>query len=312
MPIGPLAMAGAGAGMQLFSNLITGAINDKRQLKQQSKLNEQAKEMTDYNLSKQMEMWERTGYKPQMDMMKKAGLNPALMYGHGAQSGSTAVSTAQGQGAPNEATKGVNMAESLGMGMQMELLKAQKENIQADTEKKKIDAAKTAGIDTDLDKAQLELVNLDIKVNENTLWERINEIVSRSIEQQEKGVQAGVEREVAEATKEDQIKKVKAEAVNLGIQKLVMEKGLELTQAQIDKIAMDIVQRAEEIKIQQGYLDIEKFVSGFNNDWGTIIGRGAVDAIKGLIQMLPFMKFLPKQQGRTEVKGFQPSGQKRY
>ena len=40
--------------------------------------------------------------------------------------------------------------------MQLELLKAQKENIEADTQNKMADATKTAGVDTDVAKGQLE------------------------------------------------------------------------------------------------------------------------------------------------------------
>jgi hypothetical protein len=36
-----------------------------------------------------MDMWNQTNYKAQVDHMKKAGLNPALMYGSAGQGGST-------------------------------------------------------------------------------------------------------------------------------------------------------------------------------------------------------------------------------
>ena len=87
------------------------------------------------------EMWEKTNYSAQKEQMKKAGLNPALMYG---MSGGGGVTT----GPSNATAEGQAGNTNIGMGIQavaqLELLKAQKENIEADTEAKKVGAQKTA------------------------------------------------------------------------------------------------------------------------------------------------------------------------
>ncbi|AXH75642.1 MAG: DNA pilot protein [Microviridae sp.] len=137
--------------------LALGGINDRRQLKQQSKLQamqiQGQKEMTDYNTGKQLEMWEKTGYGAQKDQMMRAGLNPALLYGTSGGGGQTANITA-GNVSGADAPKGGGEAISgMGMGLQtlaqLQLLKAQKENIEADTELKKTDAAYRGGAQTD-------------------------------------------------------------------------------------------------------------------------------------------------------------------
>lgn len=127
----PLGML-AGAAMEIGM----GSINDYRQLNQQERLNEvnfeQHKKTSEYNMKKQMELWEKTGYVPTVDQMKRAGLNPALMYKGAGGGGSTqaSVSSQSGAQAPNTPLG----LESI---MQMQLMKAQKENIEADTENKK-------------------------------------------------------------------------------------------------------------------------------------------------------------------------------
>ena len=93
------------------------------------------KEMTDYQMSKQLQMWKDTSYGAQKEQMEKAGINPALMYGMGGGGGQTTGSASgnvSGQSA--ETPEG---SKSGGMGLQGMMLQAQIENIKADTEQKK-------------------------------------------------------------------------------------------------------------------------------------------------------------------------------
>ena len=78
-------LAGPILGMAL------SGFNDRRQYNQQERLQNLQiagnKETTDYNMSKQLEMWRNTSYSAQMEQMKKAGINPGLMYGMGGGGG---------------------------------------------------------------------------------------------------------------------------------------------------------------------------------------------------------------------------------
>lgn len=136
--------------------LALGGINDARQVRQQKKMQDMQiqgqKEMTDYNTQKAYGMWLNTGVKGQMDQIKKAGLNPALMYsGGGGGGGSTAISTGN-VSAGNAPTGGRETQDMISIGMQMkaqnELLQAQKENIEADTVNKKAETTYTGGVKT--------------------------------------------------------------------------------------------------------------------------------------------------------------------
>lgn len=130
-----------GAGM----GLLLQGVNDRRQLKQQQKLQDMQitgqQQMTDYNMKKQFEMWKSTNYGAQMEELKKANLNPALIYGMGGGGGMTAGSASGNVTAGTAPTGGREVQDMMGMGLQLQLLKAQKENIEADTKNKLGDAA---------------------------------------------------------------------------------------------------------------------------------------------------------------------------
>ena len=102
--------------------LILQGINDRRQLRQQEKLNRQQlaidKEMTDYAHAKQLEMWEKTNYPAQMEMLKKAGLNPALLYGTSGGGGMTVGSGAASSRAATAPSGGNEMATAMGLQLQ--------------------------------------------------------------------------------------------------------------------------------------------------------------------------------------------------
>lgn len=147
---GEAAGAAVGAGM----GLLLGGINDARQRRQQQKLQDMQitgqKEMMDYSQEKQLDMWNKTNYGAQMKHMKDAGLNPGLMYGMGGGGGSTTGSAA---GSVAGATAAAGGGE-IGMGMQLALMQAQKENIEADTANKKAGAENT-GVVTETGKVDL-------------------------------------------------------------------------------------------------------------------------------------------------------------
>lgn len=134
----PITMVGSAVGGQILS-----AINDTRQKNQHDwmlqKQYEYNKLNTDYNFQKQLEMWEKTGYGAQVEQMKKAGVNAGLLYGMGGGGGQSN-NVATGSAGMGQAPVGGN--EALGMmqqGLQLQLLNAQKANIEADTANKNQD-----------------------------------------------------------------------------------------------------------------------------------------------------------------------------
>lgn len=187
--------------------MIGGAISDRRNYKNQIKLMGQqhqynkemgeinqnyAKEMAminnqyalgmakeSHNMNK--DMWNYTNYENQVAHLKAAGLNPALLYGQGGGGGATAAggTAMPGQGSPGSAPGGAGpqaiksqIIEGTGMGIQLGLMNAQKRNLEADAAKKEADAAKTAGVDTELAKTAAKLNEAKIE-NTNMSTEEI-------------------------------------------------------------------------------------------------------------------------------------------
>lgn len=170
--IAQLAMqTGAGIAGQAMG-LVLAKHNDRRQLKQQGKLQALQiagnKEMSDYQKQKELEMWEATNYGAQMGQLNKAGLNPGLMYGMSGGGGVTTGGTGMGVSGGNAPQGGREVQEMGAMGiqtaMQLALQKAQKENIEADT------AAKKAGIP----KTGAEVSNINADTENKILAQVLN------------------------------------------------------------------------------------------------------------------------------------------
>lgn len=147
-----MGMQQAGNAMNTGMGLLLEKHNDRRQLRQQKKLNDLQiagnMELAKYSYDQQYELWNKTNYPAQVEQLKKAGLNPAMMYGMGGGGGTTTGSGGAGNVTGGQAPSGggevMGMMHQGNLAMQL----AQIENIKADTEKKKIEAEKTGGVDT--------------------------------------------------------------------------------------------------------------------------------------------------------------------
>lgn len=92
--MGDIGMMAAQAAVNTGSGFLGNIMNRifaprdrQNQLEQQEKLNQQTlemnKNMAQFNYKQQMAMFKDTGYEAQVKQLKDAGLNPALLYGHG-------------------------------------------------------------------------------------------------------------------------------------------------------------------------------------------------------------------------------------
>lgn len=137
------AVGGIQAAGQLFKNQNNiNAREDRRQLEQQSKLNElntkSNKELADYEQELKLKMWKDTNYAAQLKQAEIAGVSKAAVLGGsgtGTQ-GASVNSSGIGGGAANSAA-------SQGTNIQQALAAAQIANLAADTQKKTAEAEKT-------------------------------------------------------------------------------------------------------------------------------------------------------------------------
>lgn len=290
----PLLSMLAMQGGQAVTNIGSAAVNNALQVGQQDKLNSvnarYNKEMTDYNMQKQLEFWEKTGYVQQVRQLNEAGLNPALLYARGGSGGSTQVATSS---QASSQASGNNVASpQLGMAleksMELKMLESQIKNIDADTKNKLATATKTEGVDTKKTESEIELL---AKTTENanvqkTLLEldsdfkgiqnhiatmTMNMIVAQITYNTEEAFQnlrkERVNANISEKTEADQIKIVKQQAINLFVQKLAMENGIKLNNATINKYSNEISQNWEKLNQSEKIMKVDALIKEVDQNY---------------------------------------------
>lgn len=266
------------------TNLIGAGIasgKDSRQYKQQERLqNLQIRgqqQMAMFNQNLQKEMWETTGPQGQIEQYKKAGLNPALMYGMGGGGGQTIgnqqASVAGGMAPTGSGNEKETMMEiGLQMAQQMNLIKAQTSNINADTKLKETEANKLGGVDTkkaeteinslnqgienqkaqeQLTKAMTRMQNLANELQGRTMEDRIEMVNYETKRACQEAQQAVNNTNVSDATIQDRIKIIKREAINLLLEGTLTKAKTNLT---IQNTLTDQTRRrALATEIEQGW-----------------------------------------------------------
>lgn len=159
-----------GGLLQMGMGLIMEKRNDKRQIKQQRKLQELQlqgnKQMLDWQKQKELEMWEATGYGAQMRQLKEAGLNPGLLYGMGGGGGQTVGGGAGSVGGANAPMGGGEIMAGMGMGLQASMMQAQIEVMKSQANLNNTEAAKKGGIDTKEAEARIESLLVGMNTEE--------------------------------------------------------------------------------------------------------------------------------------------------
>ena len=156
----------------------------------------------------QYDMWNKTNYKAQVEHMKKAGLNPALMYGTPGQGGSTG---SQGGGSAQGGSASGSQAPAIQpMDMQNLLMGAQLEKLKAEA---------------DLTEAKAENEAGGVKSNLQADYE-----------------QKLINLEVTGQTKEHAKRKIRDEAVGEGVKNKLNKEKIELTKEQTTHIEHKVYQ----------------------------------------------------------------------
>lgn len=191
----------AGSAVQAGMGLLLQGAADRRQLKQQQKLQAMQiagqKEMTDYNYGKQLQMWKDTNYSAQKEQLEMAGLNPGLMYGMGGGGGQ---SMGSGSGASVSGASAPVGGGEIGMAMQLGMMNAQKAVLEADAKLKNAQADKTSGVDTKL--AETQTMNLAQGIENAKAQEELTQVQTQLQK---------VSLEIANATVEESIQRITAE-----------------------------------------------------------------------------------------------------
>ena len=145
-----MGVIGAASALQSGSNQ---SYNEEQAQLRQARIN---KEQAKYSQGLAMEYWDYTNWENQVDHLKKAGLNPALMYAKGGTGGQTGGGQAQGVGLSPSNQEAVK-AQQIGMALQLAQLKSQIEVNESVAKKNTAEAEKTAGVDTEAAKIGIKL-----------------------------------------------------------------------------------------------------------------------------------------------------------
>jgi len=285
-------VAGGAMGMALggFNALAQGVADEqamKDQYFQQLKLNNMSqifnKDMYNYQMNKQFEMWENTNYSAQVEQLKKAGLNPALLYGKGggmgATTGSASAGNMQSHAGSDTDRMGITL-QRVSQGMNMALLASQKANIDADTRLKNTEATKKEGVDTQL--VETEIAN--VLADTNNKWAQNTGIQLDNTFKEIQNYIAGNTKDLTiskiindvEYSKElvDQIKR------NNYISENTKEIAIAKAYQEFDKIAVDIIytqQQTQESKERIAQKWNELKLGWANLEWDKVIEQGQLE-----------------------------------
>jgi len=143
--LGGLGAAAEGVGaVSGLLGMIGQKKREERQQKRQMELNNQQKqnqrELNEHGASLAMQMWRDTNYSAQMQEMRKAGLNPSLMYGGSGAGGTTASAGSGGSAAGGSAAMSQGMPEMMGIDNMLAMKRLANETKIAEGTKNKLDS----------------------------------------------------------------------------------------------------------------------------------------------------------------------------
>lgn len=300
---GQLGMQVAGGVAGQAMGMALGNYNDRRQRMQQDKLwqmeMKNRKEMTDYEMEKQYEMWLKTNYGAQKGQMKEAGINPALMYGMsgggGAMMGSAGGNVSGGTAA-SSSNEGMGMANmGIQTAAQLKLLQAQKENIEADTANKRAEIPGKEGIPSvqqqGIKESQQNIeeskgrVNLMAQQEDNARWAQELQRVDLAIKNNEKWISEStmdsavrkfntelnnaiaetrskmVQAKIDEKTIDSKIEQIRAAAVGETIHNQLMKAQINVSEQQVTNMINEVAQRWQGLRIEEQEMYVKQYLA---------------------------------------------------
>lgn len=278
---GGAAIGAASAGIGMLGGI--GQAN--RQYHRQKKLmgvqqqNQMALNQQGHDL--QMDMWNKTNYKAQMEHMKAAGLNPALMYGMSGGGGTTAGSQGGGSAASGQVGQERVMDLSNMMAMaQIGKIKAETKEILGETdlgEAKVLDLL--AGIDKT--KADTRLVKANEKgqkilneINEASSDAQIRQYTAQLGYTLQQAENVRLENYILNESKEANIKKYKEEAVGQSIENMLKRANISKTKEETRAIGVKLSQEWVRLGQKDKELRISKFKEEVKAEFPTLWQAG--------------------------------------
>lgn len=249
-----------------------GAINNNQNKKAQGRAFNMQKALNEQGSQLAYDMWQKTNYKAQTEEMQKAGLNKALMYGSAGASGST--NAGSGGGAPQQAPTNYDVGGMAIQGAQaaanLQLTKAQKENVEAST-----------------NKTNVETSNIEEPIRAN---------ISKTLAERDKTEAEG---NVARDTYDDQVLQKKAESVGAFLQNDLTKQSTYTQRKQLDQKAEEITQGWEKLNKTQQEIAIKKFEAELKAKYPSL-DAVAGGQVNNLIETIYEILGLPRNSGKVK------------
>lgn len=269
MALKDFAGAAVGAAGMIGGWLGIGeARQDRRQVKQQGKLNDvnakTSKELADYDQALKLKMWKDTNYGGQLEQAEQAGVSKAAAIGgSGTGTQGASVSGISGTGAADAAStqnaRTASINQSMMLASQLNLMKAQKDNIEADTANKQAGAGKATA--------------------ETNTENEVTEI-------------RGNERTISDRTMKEQETIVDQRAAGAILDNAAKKQGIKVDKARVEEIINNIKQRWESLRlegksIEQSKENMEKLTEAML--WGAGINAAGniVRDVVGIVTKIP-------------------------
>lgn len=240
--------------------------------------------------------WIRTNYSAQMEQMKKAGVNPALMYGKGGAGGTLGGAPGGSASKADVPTMDIGNAINNARAVQSQTMlnEAQAEKLKAETNK-------ISGVDTDLTRTQIDgntITNNFNSMNIGTALEKSKAELNNVNANTEKLVASGNLDKIDGMTRNWENV---SEIVNTMMSTLKMDNNVKQDWEKIQQGWRDLELKNKGLNIEQQKTNIQKFgvetqrnYPGLMNVTGNIIE----DGIKSIYKMFG----VDREQNNTKVK----------
>lgn len=280
----PLQILGIGLGQSIGGALIGDIFQDKansRQLEQNQKLldmqSKANKDMYEFQLNQQKKFATDMSYSWQIEQMKKAGVNPALLYGSGGGSQPTLVGGATAPGTPN--------VQRQDMVMEMSARTAEINLMNAQAEKAKAEATKIGGVDTDLAKTNISSLTQGItesraktrliefqgdieEINANFRYDTYEELIEQTKTATKNAIQGlrqlTLSNDFNEDTYKNRVNIVTGELLAMDLGNELLKKETENKEANTELTRQKIAESKEQIKQGWESLSLEAKQQGIN------------------------------------------------
>lgn len=259
-------------GASTILGLTFQGVNDRRQIRQQAKLNAQQLEMDKalgiFNREQAMKMWEDTNYGAQADQMRKAGLNVGLMY-KSAGGGGVTMQPNSNFNAPHAPSGGGEIGMGIQMGLMAQQVKANTELANAQADLARAEAEKKRGVDTS--ETQSRIGKLIAETNNEILKSRLQGLEADILEIEKTNrpyrIKAEIENVMENTNKlrlengitsdgyNDIVNTIRETAIGKALENELTEAKTKLTNTEIQQIKTGIVQKWTELGLSQRSLD---------------------------------------------------------